>query len=109
MPEVLFSQSIFPCLQNLEPGKIPQPDSADDYNLGDIFLGVEYIFQHCTENEDYYDILTVSGNAEMTAPGQRNKIPVLPPAARRGCDMPRSSHTSYRTRVIEGDPQGEEA
>ncbi|XP_019483602.1 PREDICTED: putative ribonuclease isoform X1 [Hipposideros armiger] len=50
----------FPFHENLEAGEIPQPDFADDYNLGDIFLGVEYIFQHCKENEDYYDILTVT-------------------------------------------------
>ncbi|XP_068406157.1 endoribonuclease YbeY-like isoform X2 [Eschrichtius robustus] len=47
-------------VQDLKAGKIPQPDFPDDYNLGDIFLGVEYIFQHCKENEDYYDILTVT-------------------------------------------------
>lgn len=40
---------------------MPQPHFPDDYNLGDIFLGVEYIFQQCKENEDYYDLLTVSG------------------------------------------------
>ncbi|KAM6224919.1 endoribonuclease YbeY isoform 3-T3 [Rhynchocyon petersi] len=45
---------------NLKAGEIPQPDFPDDYNLGDIFLGVEYIFQQCKENEDYYDILTVT-------------------------------------------------
>ncbi|XP_059964669.1 endoribonuclease YbeY-like isoform X2 [Mesoplodon densirostris] len=45
---------------DLKAGKIPQPDFPDEYNLGDIFLGVEYIFQHCKENEDYYDILTVT-------------------------------------------------
>jgi hypothetical protein len=36
--------------------------------LGDIFLGVEYIFQQCKEDEDYYDMLTVSGAAEVTCP-----------------------------------------
>ncbi|XP_066891397.1 endoribonuclease YbeY isoform X2 [Kogia breviceps] len=50
----------FPFHENLKAGEIPQPDFPDDYNLGDIFLGVEYIFQHCKENEDYYDILTVT-------------------------------------------------
>nr|XP_058921547.1 endoribonuclease YbeY isoform X3 [Kogia breviceps] len=49
----------FPFHENLKAGEIPQPDFPDDYNLGDIFLGVEYIFQHCKENEDYYDILTM--------------------------------------------------
>ncbi|XP_029069742.1 endoribonuclease YbeY isoform X1 [Monodon monoceros] len=50
----------FPFYENLKAGDIPQPEFPDDYNLGDIFLGVEYIFQHCKENEDYYDILTVT-------------------------------------------------
>ncbi|XP_065732926.1 endoribonuclease YbeY isoform X3 [Phocoena phocoena] len=45
---------------NLKAGDIPQPEFPDDYNLGDIFLGVEYVFQHCKENEDYYDVLTVT-------------------------------------------------
>ncbi|KAL2805508.1 endoribonuclease YbeY isoform 4, partial [Daubentonia madagascariensis] len=45
---------------NLKAGEFPQPDFPDDYNLGDIFLGVEYIFQQCKEDEDYNDILTVT-------------------------------------------------
>ncbi|XP_023571871.1 endoribonuclease YbeY isoform X3 [Octodon degus] len=45
---------------NLKAGEIPQPGFPDDYNLGDIFLGVEYIFQQCKEKEDYYDVLTVT-------------------------------------------------
>ncbi|XP_062932139.1 endoribonuclease YbeY isoform X4 [Cynocephalus volans] len=46
--------------QNLKAGEFPQPDVPDDYNLGDIFLGVEYIFQQCKGSEDFYDILTVT-------------------------------------------------
>ncbi|XP_024848211.1 endoribonuclease YbeY isoform X2 [Bos indicus] len=49
----------FPFHENLKAGEIPQPDFPDDYNLGDIFLGVEFIFQQCKEDEDYYDILTM--------------------------------------------------
>ncbi|XP_055136040.1 endoribonuclease YbeY isoform X5 [Symphalangus syndactylus] len=45
---------------HLKAGEFPQPDFADDYNLGDIFLGVEYIFHQCKENEDYNDVLTVT-------------------------------------------------
>lgn len=55
---------LFPHFQNLKAGEFPQPQSPDDYNLGDVFLGVEYIFQQCRENEDFYDILTVSGDAK---------------------------------------------
>ncbi|KAM9695771.1 endoribonuclease YbeY isoform 1-T2 [Trichechus inunguis] len=50
----------FPFHENLKAGEIPQPDLPDDYNLGDVFLGVEYIFQQRKENEDYYDVLTVT-------------------------------------------------
>ncbi|XP_076975372.1 endoribonuclease YbeY isoform X1 [Tamandua tetradactyla] len=54
----------FPFHENLKAGEIPQPDFPDDCNLGDIFLGVEYIFQQCEEDEDYYDALTgFSGDA----------------------------------------------
>uniref|UniRef100_A0A8C0ZMT1 Uncharacterized protein n=1 Tax=Castor canadensis TaxID=51338 RepID=A0A8C0ZMT1_CASCN len=58
----------FPFHENLKAGELPQPDFREDYNLGDIFLGVEYIFQQCKEDEDYYDMLTVSGAAEVTCP-----------------------------------------
>ncbi|GAB5576184.1 endoribonuclease YbeY isoform X1 [Prionailurus iriomotensis] len=50
----------FKGLSNVKAGELPQPDFPDDYNLGDIFLGVEYIFQQCKGNEDYYDVLTVT-------------------------------------------------
>nr|XP_003823848.2 endoribonuclease YbeY isoform X1 [Pan paniscus] len=50
----------FPFHEHLKAGEFPQPDFPDDYNLGDIFLGVEYIFHQCKENEDYNDILTVT-------------------------------------------------
>ncbi|NXB20155.1 YBEY Endoribonuclease, partial [Rhagologus leucostigma] len=31
-------------------GELPRPRSRDEYNLGDIFLGVEYIHQHSVGN-----------------------------------------------------------
>ncbi|XP_069081594.1 endoribonuclease YbeY isoform X2 [Pleurodeles waltl] len=50
----------FPFKENLKAGELPQPAFRDEYNLGDIFLGVEYIHQQCLDqNEDFYDILTV--------------------------------------------------
>ncbi|XP_004483666.1 endoribonuclease YbeY isoform X2 [Dasypus novemcinctus] len=49
----------FPFHENLRAGEIPQPDFPDDYNLGDIFLGVEFIFQQCKEDEGYYDVLAM--------------------------------------------------
>lgn len=51
----------FPFHENLKAGELPQPNFQDEYNLGDVFLGVEYIYQQCQENgEDYYSILTVT-------------------------------------------------
>lgn len=50
----------FPFHENIKAGELPQPDFRDDYNLGDIFLGVECIFQQCEGDEDYYDVLTVT-------------------------------------------------
>ncbi|XP_027713237.1 endoribonuclease YbeY [Vombatus ursinus] len=51
----------FPFHENLRAGAVPQPECPDDFNLGDIFLGVEYIFGQCQENgENYYDVLTVT-------------------------------------------------
>lgn len=50
----------FPFHEHLKPGELPQPAVQDDYNLGDIFLGVEYISQQCRGHEDYYDVLTVT-------------------------------------------------
>nr|XP_045005696.1 endoribonuclease YbeY isoform X2 [Jaculus jaculus] len=55
----------FPFHENLKAGEFPQPKFPDDYNLGDIFLGVEYIFQQCKESEDYYDILTMYGQEKL--------------------------------------------
>lgn len=67
----MFSKSVFPHLQNIKAGELPQPDFQDDYNLGDIFLGVEYIFQQCKGDEDYYDILTVSEVLKEIGPEKR--------------------------------------
>ncbi|XP_044606984.2 endoribonuclease YbeY isoform X1 [Equus asinus] len=94
----------FPFHENLKAGEIPQPDFPDDYNLGDIFLGVEYIFQQCKENEDYYDILTVSGNTEMTEPDSEIKTSVLHPGHEEVTDVTPASTLSStcRTRVVEG-------
>ncbi|XP_003215249.1 endoribonuclease YbeY isoform X1 [Anolis carolinensis] len=51
----------FPFHENLKAGELPQHFAQDEYNLGDIFLGVEYIYQQCVHyNEDYYNILTVT-------------------------------------------------
>ncbi|NWS23900.1 YBEY Endoribonuclease, partial [Polioptila caerulea] len=39
----------------------PRPRCREEYNLGDIFLGVEYIHQQCRETgEDFDDVLTVT-------------------------------------------------
>ncbi|KAI1236968.1 hypothetical protein IHE44_0014215 [Lamprotornis superbus] len=54
-------------LHQVAAGELPRPRCRDEYNLGDIFLGVEYIHQQCRETgEDFDDILTVSP-ARVTA------------------------------------------
>uniref|UniRef100_A0A8C8AQN9 Uncharacterized protein n=1 Tax=Otus sunia TaxID=257818 RepID=A0A8C8AQN9_9STRI len=45
-------------------GELPRPLSRDEYNLGDVFLGVEYIHQQCCDTgEDFDSILAVKGDA----------------------------------------------
>lgn len=42
-------------------GELPRPLCRDEYNLGDIFLGVEYIQQQCrATGEDFDSVLVVS-------------------------------------------------
>ncbi|XP_030066541.1 endoribonuclease YbeY isoform X3 [Microcaecilia unicolor] len=51
----------FPFQENLAAGELPQPSFPDDYNLGDIFLGVEFIYQQCQEQkDDFYSVMTVT-------------------------------------------------
>lgn len=65
-------------------GELPRPRFRDEYNLGDIFLGVEYIHQQCRETgEDFDDVLTVSpaqargGGGRRGGHGARSVIRVL--------------------------------
>ncbi|NWI69725.1 YBEY Endoribonuclease, partial [Todus mexicanus] len=45
----------------LQPGQLPRPSCRDDYNLGDIFLGVEYIHRQCCRTgEDFHSVLVVT-------------------------------------------------
>ncbi|XP_032880122.1 endoribonuclease YbeY isoform X2 [Amblyraja radiata] len=50
----------FPFHQDLRPGDIPKLLHQDEYNLGDIFLGVEYIHkQSQVYGQDFYNVLTM--------------------------------------------------
>ncbi|XP_072340079.1 endoribonuclease YbeY-like isoform X4 [Scyliorhinus torazame] len=50
----------FPFHQDLRAGDIPKPLYQDEYNLGDIFLGVEYIYRQCQiQRQDFYSVLTM--------------------------------------------------
>uniref|UniRef100_A0A8C1SQD2 YbeY metalloendoribonuclease n=1 Tax=Cyprinus carpio TaxID=7962 RepID=A0A8C1SQD2_CYPCA len=50
----------FPFYEDLRPGKIPCVLQREEYNLGDIFLGVEYVMQQCKETpQDLHEALTV--------------------------------------------------
>lgn len=46
--------------KDLRPGKLPCPLHRDELNLGDIFLGVEFVMKQCQEESlDLYGALTV--------------------------------------------------
>ncbi|CAB1447157.1 unnamed protein product [Pleuronectes platessa] len=50
----------FPFYEDLRPGKLPCPLHRDELNLGDIFLGVEFVMKQCQEESlDLHDALTV--------------------------------------------------
>ncbi|XP_008327210.1 endoribonuclease YbeY [Cynoglossus semilaevis] len=50
----------FPFYEDLRPGKLPCVLHRDELNLGDIFLGVEFIMNQCVdESVDLHDTLTV--------------------------------------------------
>ncbi|XP_066542844.1 endoribonuclease YbeY-like [Hoplias malabaricus] len=50
----------FPFHEDLRPGKLPCALYRDEFNLGDIFLGVEYVMQQCKETScDFHGTLTV--------------------------------------------------
>ncbi|KAM4603160.1 endoribonuclease YbeY isoform 3-T3 [Discoglossus pictus] len=51
----------FPFHEDLVPGVPPVPSFRDEYNLGDIYLGVEFIYQQCQEaQEECSGVLTVT-------------------------------------------------
>ncbi|KAG9349151.1 hypothetical protein JZ751_029474 [Albula glossodonta] len=46
--------------KDLEPGRLPDNIHADELNLGDVFLGVEYIKNQCQEeSQDFHSALVV--------------------------------------------------
>ncbi|XP_043104491.1 endoribonuclease YbeY isoform X2 [Puntigrus tetrazona] len=50
----------FPFYEDLRPGKIPCALQRDEYNLGDIFLGVEHVMHQCKESsQDLHEALTM--------------------------------------------------
>ncbi|XP_071396587.1 endoribonuclease YbeY-like isoform X3 [Centroberyx affinis] len=50
----------FPFYEDLRPGKLPCPLHRDELNLGDIFLGVEFMMKQCQEESlDLHGVLTV--------------------------------------------------
>ncbi|XP_072274566.1 endoribonuclease YbeY [Pyxicephalus adspersus] len=51
----------FPFHEDLHPGFLPKPLFQDEYNLGDIYLGVEFIYRQCQQTqEDFHSVLTVT-------------------------------------------------
>ncbi|XP_020488825.1 endoribonuclease YbeY isoform X2 [Labrus bergylta] len=50
----------FPFYEDLRPGKLPCSLHRDELNLGDIFLGVEFVMKQCKEESmDLHGALTV--------------------------------------------------
>lgn len=50
----------FPFYEDIRPGKLPCPLHRDELNLGDIFLGVEFVMKQCQdESIDLHGALTV--------------------------------------------------
>ncbi|XP_047227000.1 endoribonuclease YbeY isoform X2 [Girardinichthys multiradiatus] len=50
----------FPFYEDLRPGKLPCPIHRDELNLGDIFLGVEFVMKQCQEESlDLHGALTM--------------------------------------------------
>ncbi|XP_026151863.1 endoribonuclease YbeY [Mastacembelus armatus] len=50
----------FPFYEDIRPGKLPCPLHRDELNLGDIFLGVEFVMKQCQEKSlDLHGALTV--------------------------------------------------
>ncbi|XP_040213535.1 endoribonuclease YbeY isoform X2 [Rana temporaria] len=50
----------FPFHEDLHPEFLPKPSFQDEYNLGDIYLSVEFIYKQCQEaQEDFNSNLTM--------------------------------------------------
>ncbi|XP_065817981.1 endoribonuclease YbeY isoform X1 [Labrus bergylta] len=53
-------ESVLLCFKDLRPGKLPCSLHRDELNLGDIFLGVEFVMKQCKEESmDLHGALTV--------------------------------------------------
>ncbi|XP_067083649.1 endoribonuclease YbeY isoform X1 [Osmerus mordax] len=60
----------FPFYEDLRPGRLPCPIHRDELNLGDIFLGVEYLTKTCqNESQDIHGVLTFLPHQVVTAHG----------------------------------------
>ncbi|KAF9159821.1 hypothetical protein DFQ26_006163 [Actinomortierella ambigua] len=50
----------FPFAEAVKPGKLPEPRSEDDKNLGDIFISIAYVQDWCKTNKvDIHDRLPI--------------------------------------------------
>lgn len=68
-PIAHFLKQIFCICQDLRPGKLPCPLHRDELNLGDIFLGVEFVMKQCQEESlDLHGVLTVSCYSKIPTP-----------------------------------------
>ncbi|EDO43628.1 predicted protein [Nematostella vectensis] len=55
----------FPYFENMKPGVLPNPKLQDDWNLGDVILGMPVIHQDCQEDnksvQEYLPVLITHG------------------------------------------------
>lgn len=66
-------EMVFVCFKDLRPGKLPCPLHRDELNLGDIFLGVEFVMKQCQEeSQDLHGALTVSTQSWLIVPHVAN-------------------------------------
>ncbi|XP_074766816.1 endoribonuclease YbeY isoform X2 [Athene noctua] len=55
-------------------GELPRPLSRDEYNLGDIFLGVEYIHQQCRDTGEDFDSVLAMYQKEVEILEELNRL-----------------------------------
>ncbi|XP_032241196.1 endoribonuclease YbeY isoform X2 [Nematostella vectensis] len=81
----------FPYFENMKPGVLPNPKLQDDWNLGDVILGMPVIHQDCQEdNKSVQEYLpmhkkekeVLSGFNQVTGYNTKPLLPAITPSDR---------------------------